>query len=32
VNPDLTLPTHQIGVAESVSRILELLKKRGFVS
>ncbi len=30
-NPDLTLPTHQIGVEESVSRILKLLTERGWL-
>ena len=29
--PDLTLPTHEINVAESVGRILKLLAGRGFV-
>jgi bifunctional enzyme CysN/CysC len=30
-NPDLTLPTHEIRVEESVDRIVALLKQRGFV-
>ena len=31
-SPDLTLPTHQIGVEESVSRILKLLKERKIIA
>jgi bifunctional enzyme CysN/CysC len=29
--PDLTLPTHEISVAESVDRIIAELKRRGFI-
>ncbi len=32
VNPDLTLPTHQISVEESVRKILQLLEERGLIS
>jgi bifunctional enzyme CysN/CysC len=31
-NPDLTLPTHEISVEESVDRIVALLKERKFIS
>jgi bifunctional enzyme CysN/CysC len=31
-NPDLTLPTHQIDVEESVNRIVTLLKAKGFIT
>jgi adenylylsulfate kinase-like enzyme len=31
-SPDLMLPTHEISVAESVRRIIELLKARGWVA
>jgi bifunctional enzyme CysN/CysC len=30
-NPDLTLPTHEIDVTQSVDRIVTLLKSRGFI-
>jgi len=30
-NPDLTLPTHEIAVNESVDRIMKLLKERRFI-
>jgi bifunctional enzyme CysN/CysC len=31
-NPDLTLPTHEISVEESVRRIMQLLEERGLIS
>ena len=30
-SPDLTLPTHEIDAEESVNRILDLLRSRGFL-
>jgi bifunctional enzyme CysN/CysC len=30
-NPDLTLPTHEISVEDSVNRVLSLLRERNFI-
>jgi adenylylsulfate kinase-like enzyme len=32
VSPDLTLPTHELSVADCVDAILKLLEERGLVS